>query len=106
MALAGELRQIHKLRAVKTFKFMEDPQTGRQTKVPVEQFIPDDTDRITHDGETFEVQPDGSFFVPADLAEFLVRQPDWHPGPNPFAPEPVEERPRQAARKPKAPAGV
>lgn len=102
MAVAGELRQVHKLRALKTFKFIEDPQTGRQVRVPTEQFVSDDTDRIKSGGETYEVQPDGSFYVPADLAEFLIRQPDWHAGPNPFPLPEVEDRPRQASRRARA----
>jgi hypothetical protein len=103
MAPTQELRQIHKLRSVETMKFVEDPQTGRQQKQRVQQYIPDDTDRISSDGETYEVQPDGSFFVPADLAAFLANQPDWHEGPNPFAPaDKDEEKPRGVARHPKA----
>lgn len=103
MAPSEELRQIHKLRSIKTFAFVPDPRTGRQTKMPIEQYTPDDTDRIASGGETYEVQPDGSFFVPVEVAAFFVRQPDWYEGPNPFAPaEDDEERPRAAARKPKA----
>lgn len=98
-----ETRQIHRLKAVKTFEFVKDPRTGRQTRVPVEQFVPDDTDRISHGDDVYEVRPDGSFIVPVDLAAFLVKDPDWHEGPNPFAEDLQEaEKPRAAARKPKA----
>jgi hypothetical protein len=100
--MTQELRQIHRLQSWKTFKFMEDPQTGRQTRVPVQQFVADDTDRIKSDGQTYEVQPDGSFYVPVALAEFLTRQPDWYPGPNPFPADPNENPvPRASARKPR-----
>lgn len=102
MAPSEELRQIHRLRSIKTFRFVEDPQTGRQQKMPLEQFIPDDTDRVKSGGQTYEVQPDGSFYVPVQLAVFLTNQPDWHEGPNPFAPDPNENPvPRASARKPR-----
>jgi len=42
------------------------------------------TDRIVHEGRTYERGPDGAFNVPEDVAQFFLRQPDWHPGPSPF----------------------
>lgn len=43
---------------------------------------------ISHDGETYKADAGGTFDVPADLATFLLRQPDWHQGENPFRPAP------------------
>jgi len=45
--------------------------------------------RLTHDGVTYEVQPDGSFDVPEEVGTFYVGPPvaraGWHTGVPPFA---------------------
>lgn len=99
-----ELRQIHHVKTIRTHRYVED-ENGMMQKRPVERYARSDHDRIVYGetGETFEVAADGSFFVPVDVAVFFLRQPDWYEGPSPFAPEPVEERPRAVkARKPAA----
>ena len=102
------LRQIHKIRSFETMKFVEDPATGRQVQQRLQQFDVDSSDRVVHDGQVYEVQPDGSFHVPVELAEFLCRQPGWFAGPNPFAEKLLQgrESQRQAARKPVAKAAA
>lgn len=55
---------------------------------------------ITHDDETYEVEADGSFRVPDDLAAFLVNQPGWYGGPNPFVEEYEAEAEDEAPSKP------
>lgn len=57
-----------------------------------------DADRIVHGDGTYEVQPDGTFEVPDDLASFLCAQPEWERGPNPHPPE---RPPARKAAKPK-----
>ena len=44
-------------------------------------------ERIVHNGETYEVEADGTFLVPDDVAAFMCRQPGWHEGPSPFSPD-------------------
>jgi hypothetical protein len=46
-----------------------------------------DVHRIAHQGETYDIGPDGSFTVPEHVAAHLVSQPGWHKGPNPLAGE-------------------
>ena len=102
--MTQEFVQIHRMRQVTTNRFIEDPETGGQRVQQVQRFMPDDTDRISHGDDVWEIQSDRSFYVPKDVAEHLLRLPDWHAGPNPFAPEPDDEEPapRAAARKPAA----
>lgn len=38
---------------------------------------------------TFEVQPDGTFHVPDEVAAHFLRMPDWNEGANPFVVEDV-----------------
>lgn len=104
----SETRQIHHVRTIETWRYVED-EHGMMQKKPVQRFTKSDVDRITYGptGETFEVSPDGSFYLPVEVAEFMTRQPDWHPGPSPFAPDPVDETPRaRKARAPKAEPGA
>ena len=97
----SESVQIHHVRTVHRYDYVED-QYGQMQRRPVDRFIRSDTDRIAHpDAGTFEVSPDGSFYVPVEVAQHFLRMPDWHEGPSPFAPEPVAETPRaKTARKP------
>lgn len=99
----SELIQIHHVKTQHTHRYVED-EYGQMQRRPVDRFVKSDVDRIVHPSAgTFEVQPDGSFFVPVEVAQHYLRMPDWNEGPSPFAPDPVEERPRASkARAPKA----
>ena len=49
---------------------------------------------------TFEIQPDGSFDVPDELATDLCNQPGWFPGPNPFVDDdPAPKKPARSRTK-------
>lgn len=39
---------------------------------------------IAHEGHVYEVRPDLSFLVPASVASFMTRMPNWHYGPSPL----------------------
>ena len=98
-----ELRQVHKIKPVVRQVFVEDPQTGAQNVQTRNQFVEDDTNRVTGpDGRVWERLDDKSFHVPSDLAAHLVRMPGWADGPNPFydPEDEADEKPRAAARKP------
>jgi hypothetical protein len=99
-----ELVQVHHVRSVERSRYVEDAETGGVRIQRVQRFIASDTDRIAHpEYGTFEVQDDGSFYVPRPVAEHFLRQPDWHSGPSPFAPEVQDEKPKASrARKPVA----
>ena len=78
--------QIHRLDTVRTQHYVVDADLG--VVLRKEQAIqPATTTAICHQGRTYEVQPDGSFMVPDDVAAFFLRMPAWHPGPSPFAPD-------------------
>ena len=67
-----------------------DPSTGRIELRQVAQLSPAGDDRIIWpqpDGSqrTFEIQPDGSFDVPVEVAEHYLRMPGWNVGSSPFA---------------------
>jgi hypothetical protein len=53
--------------------------------------------RIAHEGVTYEIDPDGSFDVPEEVAAVLVGKPGWYEGPNPFPAE-VEAQPKPRSR--------
>ena len=61
---------------------------------------------ISHDLGEFDVESDGSFIVPDEVAEFLCNTPGWYEGPNPFVDEIVAENapPTKPSRRSKAPA--
>jgi hypothetical protein len=103
--VSQELRQVHNVKSFTTVRYVEDDQGMTQRQV-VERFAKSDTDRITYGptGETFEIAADGSFYVPVEVAEFLTRQPDWHSGPSPFAPEEPVEEPKPRSSEPRQPA--
>ena len=58
---------------------------------------PADTVAIKHEDREYSLQADGTFHVPAHVAAFFCRMPDWNEGPNPFAE--VKEAPKPRAVK-------
>ncbi len=65
--------------------------------------------RISHELGEFDIEPDGSFIVPDEVAEFLCNTPGWFEGPNPFVEEIAAENastPKPSRRKAKAPAAA
>ncbi len=75
--------QIHHVEVHPEVTHVLDKDLGvvrRQTQMVRESTV----GTITHDGEVYEVADDGSFYVPEDVAAFMLRQPDWYSGPSPF----------------------
>ena len=102
----SEIVQIHHAQVTTTFKYILDPVEGMVQR-PVRSFKASGTDRITYGptGETYEIQSDGSFHVPSEVADYMLRMPGWNEGPSPFAAEmqEAEQKPRASrARKPVA----
>jgi len=90
---------IHNVQLKASYEYRIDPKRGA-VRERQESIIRSDTDRIVHNGETYEIDEDGNFNVPDDLAQFLTSQPDWHEGENPFPPaeEPKSKTKRTSAR--------
>ena len=70
--------------------FELDPATGKARHVSSTVIGPAGDDRIVvplENGKqkTYEIQPDGTFDVPVEVAERLTRMPGWHEGASPFA---------------------
>ena len=61
--------------------------------------IPPKTFESCPDGETFDVQPDGSFHVPNDVGQFFCSQSDWHEGLSPFPPAELVEAEKKMRTK-------
>ena len=104
--------QIHHVQVTYEDKWVLDPQHG-SVKKREEIIAPSGTSSIgvpAHqfdscpDGETFEVQSDGAFHVPDDVAAFFMRMPGWREGPSPLVDEPAAEP--TPARKSKAKAAA
>ena len=84
--------QIHHVEESESEEWVLDPLRGpikekRRAMKPgsVERLVvPSSASRP--DGETFELQPDGTFHVPQDVADFFTRMPGWHEGESPFPP--------------------
>jgi hypothetical protein len=77
--------KIHSVQVKRTYGYRLDPQRGTVREAS-ESLVRSDVDRIVHNGVTYEVDGDGNFDVPSDVAEFYTRQPDWYEGDNPFPP--------------------
>jgi hypothetical protein len=92
-------KQIHHTVVSHQDRYVLDPEFGA-VKRREQVFAKSDVEQIKHGDDSYEVQPDGSFVVPAELADFMLKQPGWNEGPSPFAPEPVtDHKPRASARK-------
>ena len=92
------MTQIHNVVESPTSRYVLDPDHGMVQRRELVMRA-SDVDRIKHGDDTFEVQPDGSFEVPADVAAHYLRMPGWHEGPSPFAPEHREPQPQPHGRK-------
>jgi len=75
------------------------PRTGASL-VRRESVTPSGTYVIQHEGKTYEIQQDGAFEVPEDVAAFYLRMPGWHEGSNPFTMRKLQED-AEAAREPR-----
>ena len=92
------MTQIHNVIESPTMRHVLDPALGLVQRRELVMRA-SDVDRIKHGADTFEVQPDGSFEVPAEVAAHYLRMPGWHEGPSPFAPEHQEPQPQPQRRK-------
>lgn len=88
------MQVIHHTHIEKTMRWTLDPDRGA-VKEPVAVLKRSNVDRIVHDGETYEIHGDGSFYVPDHVAAFLLRMPDWHEGESPFPPDDVAPSPSE-----------
>lgn len=79
------LVRVHRVQVTSKDRWLTDPVEGLVKRR--EQIMrPADDHRIVHDGETYEAE-DGTFEVPESVAQHLLRQPGWHEGDSPFAPD-------------------
>lgn len=92
------MTQVHKVVETTVNRFEVDADHGVVQRV-ARLMKPAGDDRIKHGDETFEVQPDGTFELPEHVAAHFLRQPGWHEGPSPFAPDERDEKPSPRGRK-------
>jgi len=88
------MAQIHNVEVSQTKRYVTDPEKGLVLKH--DSLIKQGSaSTITHDGETYKVDSDGTFDVSEECAAFLTHTPGWYNGPNPF----VTEAPAAPARR-------
>lgn len=63
-------------------KLVSDMTPGGQTVISV----PPAVFESCPEGAVFNIQDDGNFEVPEDVAKFFAKQPEWHIGASPFPP--------------------
>lgn len=95
--------QIHHLTISRTEHYVLDEELGvvRRKEQAVRR---SDVEQVVHEGKTYEIDPDGSFHVPEAVGRFMLRLPDWHPGPSPFQDQIVAVEEAKVPRR--RPAGV
>jgi hypothetical protein len=78
--------QIHQVEETQVPHYVMDPDRGQvlRTETVVRATS---TTTIAYNDQQYGVGEDGTFDVPADIGEILVRTPGWKEGPNPFPPE-------------------
>jgi hypothetical protein len=75
--------QIHEVQVFDVKRYEIDPERGAVLKH--DQTIKrSGTDTIAFEGETYHIEPDGSFDVPSEVAAHYCARPGWYEGPNPF----------------------
>jgi hypothetical protein len=88
------MAQIHNVEVSKTKRYVTDPEKGLVLRHD-DQIQQGGASTITHAGETYKVDTDGSFDVSEECAAFLCHTPGWFRGPNPFP----AEVPQKVSRK-------
>jgi hypothetical protein len=84
------MRHVYHVVIKKHEEWNYDPQKG-PALVAREAIQDSGTERIQYtDGRNFEVQPDGCFYLPDDVATYFLRMPGWKEGKNPFFTTPKE----------------
>jgi hypothetical protein len=103
----SEIVQIHHAHVQETMKYIVDPVEGLVQR-PVRNLRPSGTDRIKYGptGETYEIQSDGSFHLPREVADYMLRMPGWTEGPSPFAAEVEEAEHKPRASRSRKPVGA
>jgi uncharacterized protein YigE (DUF2233 family) len=83
------MRQVYHVISKKHEEWNYDPQKGPALVIR-EAIEPSGATRIQYtDGRNFEVQPDGTFHLPDEVAAYFLRMPGWHEGAkNPFVDPP------------------
>ena len=82
---------IHQVEAHEQYEYEIDPIRGgvrRRTSDVTQQ---GSASAISHESGEYEIDDEGSFDVPEDVAEYFCNQPGWYRGPNPFAAQIVEQ---------------
>lgn len=94
--------QIHQVEEYTELKHDLDPVRGMVLRSE-RKVLKGGTVAISHPDydEVFEIGPDGSFDVPDDVAAFLVKQPSWFEGPNPFQEEFLQKVGKKTSAKKK-----
>ena len=77
------MAQIHNVEVSQTKRYVTDPEKGL-VLIHDDKITQGGASTITHAGETYKVDTDGSFDVSEECAAFLCHTPGWYPGPNPF----------------------
>jgi hypothetical protein len=84
------MAQIHNVEVSQTKRYITDPEKGLVLRHD-DNIQQGSASSITHDGETYTVDSDGTFDVSEECAAFLTHTPGWFSGPNPFAPQATTE---------------
>ncbi len=93
------MAKIHNVEVYDEKHYELDPVRGAVLKS--EQVLkPGGAQVINHDDVEYEVSADGSFDVPDEVAELLLKQPGWFSGASPFQEAPEVER--KNAAKPRS----
>lgn len=94
------IKKIHEVIVKTRINHEVDPYSGHVAR-QVQVLSQGDTVQITHEGEKYDRDSNLTFTMPADAADYFLRQPNWFEGSSPFEAEPaVEEAPQ--LKKPRA----
>ncbi len=85
------MSKIHNVEVFNESHYELDPIRGAVMKSE-KVLKPGAAQNINHDDVEYEIDADGTFDVPDEVAEFLCRQPGWFPGTSPFQEAPEVER--------------
>lgn len=85
-AVAAATRQIHHVQTTFKERWVLDPALG-PTKRREQVLSRSGMQTIVRGDKVWEVQPDGSFLVDEDTANYMTNMPNWYDGPTPFAPD-------------------
>ena len=88
--------KIHHVQEVAEDRWELDPVRGA-VKARISVMKPSTVGRISHEGEVYDREKDGSFEVPDEVGRVFLSRVGWHEGLPPFAPD--EEAPAPARKR-------